>query len=70
MLTQGNARLAVGLLDALGINQAIVVGHSQGALVAMEMYLRSACLVFMHDTAPCCVHYILISSLSQHHAAT
>ena len=40
--SQGNARLALGLMDALGIRQAIVVGHSQGALVAMEMYLRSA----------------------------
>lgn len=27
---QGAARLAVGLLDALGIEKAIVVGHSAG----------------------------------------
>ncbi|KAK9793711.1 hypothetical protein WJX73_004354 [Symbiochloris irregularis] len=36
--TEGNARLALGLLQKLGIKSAILVGHSQGALTALDMY--------------------------------
>ena len=37
---QAGARYAEGLLKALGIMQAIVVGHSAGALTAMELFKR------------------------------
>ena len=33
----GGARLAAGLLDALGIPSALLVGHSMGAPVSMEL---------------------------------
>lgn len=36
----GAAHLAVSLLQALGVSQAIVVGHSAGAGVAMEVATR------------------------------
>ena len=39
---QAGARYAEGLLKALGIQQAIVVGHSAGALTAMEVFKRYA----------------------------
>ncbi|KAK9821989.1 hypothetical protein WJX81_003986 [Elliptochloris bilobata] len=39
--SQGAARLALGLLDALGIEKAVVVGHSAGALVTMELFKRA-----------------------------
>ena len=38
--TQAGARYAEGLLKALGVQQAIVVGHSAGALTAMELFKR------------------------------
>ena len=38
VLVQGNARLALALLAKLGVQKAILVGHSQGALIALEMY--------------------------------
>lgn len=37
---QAGARYAEGLLKALGIKQAIAVGHSAGALTAMELFKR------------------------------
>ena len=39
-LLQGGARLAEGLCRALGISQAVLVGHSAGALTAMEVFKR------------------------------
>ncbi|KAI7841246.1 hypothetical protein COHA_005083 [Chlorella ohadii] len=36
----GSARLAAGLLDALGVGRVIAVGHSAGALVCMELAQR------------------------------
>ena len=39
-LLQGGARLAEGLCRALGISQAVLVGHSAGALTAMEIFKR------------------------------
>ena len=39
---QGGARLAAGLLEALGVEEAVVVGHSAGAVTAVELYRRSA----------------------------
>jgi pimeloyl-ACP methyl ester carboxylesterase len=38
----GTARLAHGLLRALAIDRAVVVGHSMGAVVAMELWKRCA----------------------------
>ena len=37
---QAGARYAEGLLKALGIKQAVAVGHSAGALTAMELFKR------------------------------
>lgn len=34
---EGGARLAAGLLEALGIQSAVIIGHSMGAVVAMEL---------------------------------
>ena len=34
---EGGAQLAAGLLEALGVRSAVVVGHSMGAVVAMEL---------------------------------
>lgn len=34
---EGGAALAAGLLDALGVESAVVIGHSMGAVVAMEL---------------------------------
>lgn len=52
----GNAKLALGLAQKLGISQVIPVGHSQGALVAMEMYKLSpdsvAGLIFVAPALP------------------
>ena len=39
---QGNAKLVAGLIEKLGLHQPVVVGHSQGAIVAMETYSRHA----------------------------
>ena len=39
-LLQGGASLAEGLCRALGISQAVLVGHSAGALTAMEVFKR------------------------------
>ena len=39
-LLQGGARLAEGLCRALGISKAVLVGHSAGALTAMEVFKR------------------------------
>ncbi|PRW50810.1 alpha beta-hydrolase [Chlorella sorokiniana] len=36
----GSARLAAGLLDALGVGRVVAVGHSAGALVCMELAQR------------------------------
>ena len=35
--SEGGARLAAGLLDALGVRSAVVVGHSMGATVSVEL---------------------------------
>ena len=40
LCVQAGARYAEGLLKALGIKQAIAVGHSAGALTAMEVFKR------------------------------
>lgn len=40
LLLQAGARYAEGLLKALGVQQAILVGHSAGALTAMELFKR------------------------------
>lgn len=45
LLVQAGARYAEGLLKALGIPQAIVVGHSAGALTAMELFKRYVLLL-------------------------
>lgn len=39
-ILQAGARYAEGLLKALGVQQAIAVGHSAGALTAMELFKR------------------------------
>ena len=39
---QGGARLAAGLLQRLGVKQAVVVGHSAGGLTALELHRRCA----------------------------
>ena len=41
-MLQGNAKLVAGLIQKLGLHQPVIVGHSQGALVAMEVYRRHA----------------------------
>jgi pimeloyl-ACP methyl ester carboxylesterase len=40
MLAQGGARLAWGLLDALGVGRVVVAAHSSGALAAARMAIR------------------------------
>ena len=40
--TEGGARLAAGLLDALGVKSAVVVGHSMGATVSVELLKQCA----------------------------
>lgn len=40
IILQAGARYAEGLLKALGVQQAILVGHSAGALTAMELFKR------------------------------
>lgn len=53
---EGAAALSVGLLDKLGAKRAVVVGHSAGAAVAMEMATRFpdrvAGLVFVAPALP------------------
>ena len=34
---EGGARLTVGLMEALGVPSAILVGHSMGATVSMQV---------------------------------
>ncbi|DBA94317.1 hypothetical protein WJX77_007900 [Trebouxia sp. C0004] len=43
--SEAGARYAEGLLKALGIPQAIVVGHSAGALTAMELFKRNPSII-------------------------
>lgn len=43
--SEAGARYAEGLLKALGIKQAIAVGHSAGALTAMELFKRNPSLI-------------------------
>lgn len=40
LLLQGGARLAAGLLEKLGVDRAIIVGHSAGGCTALELYRR------------------------------
>jgi hypothetical protein len=40
LLAQGGARLAWGLLDALGVGRVVVAAHSSGALAAARMAIR------------------------------
>ena len=47
-LLQGGARLAEGLCRALGISQAVLVGHSAGALTAMEVFKRCKAVLSEH----------------------
>ena len=42
LCVQGNARLVEGLIRKLRLHKPTIVGHSQGALVAMELYRRCA----------------------------
>lgn len=53
---KGGARLAEGLCRALGISKAVLVGHSAGALTAMEVFKRNpqlvAGLVFVAPALP------------------
>ncbi len=42
MLAQGGARLAAGLLQKLGVERAVVLGHSAGGLTALELHRRFA----------------------------
>jgi pimeloyl-ACP methyl ester carboxylesterase len=42
---EGGARLAEGLLHALGVTEAVAVGHSAGALTAMELFKRNPKLI-------------------------
>lgn len=51
MVVQAGARFAEGLLKALGVQQALVVGHSAGALTAMELFKRCVHLLLLE--APC-----------------
>lgn len=51
MVVQAGARYAEGLLKALGVQQALVVGHSAGALTAMELFKRCVHLLLL--VAPC-----------------
>lgn len=37
---EGAAALAIGLMDALGVERAVMVGHSAGAAVAVEAAAR------------------------------
>ena len=41
-VVQGNAKLVAGLIQKLGLHQPVIVGHSQGALVAMDVFRRRA----------------------------
>ena len=40
--SEGGARLAAGLLDALGVKSAVIVGHSMGATVSVELLKQCA----------------------------
>ncbi len=40
--SEGGARLAAGLLDALGVRSAVIVGHSMGATVSVELLKQCA----------------------------
>lgn len=42
---QAGARYTEVLMKALGVEQAILVGHSAGALTAMELFKRCLCCV-------------------------
>ena len=53
-LLQGGARLAEGLCRALGISQAVLVGHSAGALTAMEVFKRCKAVLFEQMRETCC----------------
>ncbi len=50
---QAGARYAEGLLKALGVQQAILVGHSAGALTAMEVFKRYAPRSLLKDHRSC-----------------
>ena len=44
-----------GLIQKLGLRKPTIVGHSQGALVAMEVYRRCGiCILEIRCGAACC----------------
>jgi len=58
---QGAARLAEGLLDALGVEKAVVVGHSAGKpsscprLPELWRAIKSCCTPILHCCPAVCV---------------
>ena len=53
---QAGARYAEGLLKALGVQQAILVGHSAGALTAMELFKRWVSATVLLVCLAFCMH--------------
>lgn len=77
-LLQAGARYAEGLLKALGVQQAILVGHSAGALTAMELFKRCVHRLFALQVVGCCwqlhTHLYVVTTVQfaaevSHHSA-